>query len=96
MAASGQPRWQHEFVYDAETAKRNQRQTYAGQSTPLVAGDVVYVGSDDGHLYALALEDGELLWKHNLGVPLKGSPVLSGNALFICDWDGNLYCFVGA
>jgi len=27
-------------------------------------------------------------------VPLKGSPVVSGNALFICDWDGNLYCLV--
>jgi len=29
-------------------------------------------------------------------VPIKGSPAASGNALFICDWDGNLYCFVGS
>lgn len=95
-AENGELRWQHQFIYDVETAKCNQRQVYAGQSTPLVAGDVVYLGSDDGHLYAFALADGELLWQYNLGVPIKGSPVVSGNALFICDWDGNLYCFVGS
>ncbi len=92
-AGTGELRWRHEFAYDARTAERNQRQAYAGQSTPLVSGDVVYAGSDDGYLYAFALDDGEPLWRYNLGVPLKGSPVTSGNALFICDWDGNLYCF---
>jgi len=93
-AETGEPRWQHEFAQEAEAAARNQRQARSGQSTPAIAGDTVYVGSDDGHLYAFALEDGELLWRYNVGVPLKGSPVLSGNALFICDWDGNLYCLV--
>ncbi len=95
-AATGEPRWEHQFVYDAQAQQSNQRQALAGQSTPLVAGDVVYVGSDDGHLYAFALDGGEMLWRYNLGVPIKGSPVVSGNALFICDWDGNLYCFVGS
>ena len=94
-AESGDLRWEHQFVYDAQTALSNQRQAYAGQSTPAVAGDTVYVGSDDGHLYAFALADGEMLWKHNLGVPLKGSPVISGDALLITDFDGNLYCFAG-
>ena len=94
-AASGEPRWRHEFVYDVASARHNQRQEFGGMSTPLVAADVVYVGADDGHLYAFALDDGEFLWRCNLGVPLKGSPVVSGNALFICDWDGNLYCFAG-
>ena len=94
-AKTGDLRWQFEYVYDVETAKANQRQVYAGQSTPAVAGDVVYTGSDDGHLYAFKLADGTPLWRYNLGVPIKGSPVISGNALFVCDWDGNLYCFVG-
>jgi len=94
-ADTGTPRWQYEYVYDADTAKVSQRQVYAGQSTPAVAGDTVYVGSDDGHLHAFKLTDGTLLWRYSLGVPIKGSPVISGNALFVCDWDGNLYCFVG-
>ncbi len=94
-AETGDLRWEHEFIYDAETALSNQRQAYAGHSTPVVAGDTVYVGSDDGHLYAFGLADGEMRWRHNLGVPLKGSPVVSGNALLITDSDGNLYCFLG-
>jgi len=94
-AETGAVRWQCQYVYDIETAKRNQRQAYAGQSAPAVAGNVVYVGSDDGRLYAFALDSGEILWRYNLGVPIKGSPVVSGNALLVCDWDGNLFCFVG-
>ena len=94
-AETGTLRWEHQYVYDPETAKHNQRQVYAGQSTPAVAGDVVYVGGEDGYLYAFALADGEVLWRYNVGVPVKGSPVVSGNALLICDWDGNLFCFTG-
>ena len=94
-AQTGDLRWQFQYVYDVETAKANQGQVYAGQSTPAVVGDTVYVGSDDGHLYAFRLRDGKLLQRYNLGLPIKGSPVISGNALFICDWDGNLYCFIG-
>ena len=94
-AETGDLRWQFQYVYDADAAKVNQRQVYAGQSTPAVAGNTVYVGSDDGRLHAFKLADGSLLWRYNLGVPIKGSPVISGNALFLCDWDGNLYCFVG-
>ncbi len=92
-AATGEPRWVHDFPYDAEMAQRNQRQTWAGQSSPAVAGDVAFVGHDDGRLYAFALDDGEVLWRYHLGVPIKGSPIVSGNALWVCDWDGNLYCF---
>jgi len=92
-AATGEQRWVHEFTYSAEMAQSDQRQTWAGQSSPAVADEVAYVGHDDGWLYAFALEDGQVLWRYNLGVPIKGSPVISGNGLYVCDWDGNLYCF---
>ncbi len=94
-AVTGEPRWVHEFPYDAEVAKHDQRQTWAGQSSPAVAGGVAFVGHDDGWLYAFAVEDGEVLWRYHLGVPIKGSPIVSGNAVFVCDWDGNLYGFAG-
>ncbi|MBT5609340.1 MAG: PQQ-binding-like beta-propeller repeat protein [Lentisphaerae bacterium] len=93
-ARTGDLQWEFQYPYGTETARTNQRQKYGGQSSPAVAGDTVYVGSDDGHLYAFSLRDGKLLQRHNLGVPVKGSPVISGNALLISDWDGNLYCFV--
>ncbi len=92
-AATGELRWQVDHLYTAAAAEHNQRQTLAGLSTPAVAGDVLYVGADDGYLQARAVADGQLLWRYNLGVPVKSSPVLSGNALYVGDWDGNLYCF---
>src|SRR6202042_3437638 len=32
-------------------------------SSPAIAGDVVYVGSTDGNLYAVNLNSGEMKWK---------------------------------
>ena len=93
-ADTGALRWEHEFIYSAAGAENNRRQAFAGQSTPLVVGNRVVVGSDDGHVYVLDLTDGRVLSRINLGVPLKGSPITPGNALFVCDWDGNLTCFV--
>ena len=66
-----------------------------GQSSPVLAGDILYFGSDDGHLYALDKQTGKLLWKFYFGCPIKGSPIVSGNALYLSDYDGNLFAFTG-
>lgn len=50
---------------------------------PAVAGDLVYVASDDGHLYALKRSDGALCWKFR-GGPSKGK--LIGNEQMISHW----------
>jgi outer membrane protein assembly factor BamB len=50
---------------------------------PAVAGDTVFVGSDDGHLYALSVRDGTVLWK------VRGGPsaeMLLGNERMISRW----------
>ena len=58
--------------------------------------NIVIGGQKSGQVVGIDPDTGEVLWRYNLGVPIKGSPVVSGNALYVCDWDGNLYCFVGA
>jgi outer membrane protein assembly factor BamB len=49
----------------------NERWRFAGDgqltTAPLIAGDVVYVGSWTGTLYALSLADGRLLWSADIG-----------------------------
>ena len=59
--------------------------------------DRVFVGSDDGFLYALSLADGQLLWKHRGGPnarlclgnermisrwPVRGGPVVVGETVY--------------
>lgn len=50
---------------------------------PTVWKDRVFVASDDGHLYALALADGKLLWKHRGG---PGAQQVLGNERMISQW----------
>ena len=68
---------------------------------PTVAGDLVYAGSDDGHVYCLRASDGRLVWKQRPGprdlrVPGNGRvislwPVRTGVVVI----DGEAYCCAG-
>ena len=46
-------------------------------SSPVVSGEVVFIGCDDGMLYGLALADGAELWSYELGQEIKGSPAVA-------------------
>jgi outer membrane protein assembly factor BamB len=49
--------------------------TFAGDgrlaTSPLVAGETVYVGSSEGNLYAVREDTGALVWSENTGLPLQ-------------------------
>jgi outer membrane protein assembly factor BamB len=63
------------------------------ESSPVVAGDRVIVGSDDGRLYIVSLADGKERWNYELGQPIQSSPaVVDGHIVIGCD-DGSVYCF---
>ena len=91
---NGEVLWTFGTRLTRRQAARNRDHTLGGQSTPCVAGDVVYFGGENGYLYALDVKTGRLLWKYAVGLPVKSSPIVSGNALFVSDYDGNLYAFV--
>lgn len=62
-------------------------------SSPAVAGGRVYVGSSDGHLYALDAATGALRWKQATGDVVHASPAVEGGRVVVGSWDGRLYCF---
>ena len=70
-------------------------QTVHNTSAPAVARDYVYVGSDNGTFYCLDAATGQTRWQYYVGVPIKSSPVVSGNMVYISAFDGNVYAFVG-
>jgi eukaryotic-like serine/threonine-protein kinase len=63
------------------------------ESSPAIAGGRVYVGSNDGRFYVLALTNGAKLWEFNAGAPLSASPAIANGKIVIGSQDGRLYCF---
>ena len=64
-------------------------------SSPVVIGDKVVVGSDDGRLYVVSLKDGGKLWSYDIGQPIDSSPAVADGKIVIGSDDGSVYCFGG-
>lgn len=58
------------------------------ESSPLVANGTVYVGDQDGSVYAFAARDGAPRWKFDSGAPIKASATLAGGRLFLGNYAG--------
>jgi len=52
-------------------------------SAPALAGGIVYAASQNGHVYAVNLADGKLLWKSEyLGAPIQGGLCVSNGTVY--------------
>ncbi len=60
-------------------------------SSPAVHGGVVYVGSADGHLYAVDAASGRQRWRFATGAPIRSTPVVDGGTVFFAGWDHHVY-----
>ena len=49
----------------------------SGRSSPVVVDGVVYVGSQDGYLYAVDADSGDLRWRYETGGVVRSSPVVA-------------------
>ncbi len=54
-------------------------------------GGVVYVGSDDNHVYALDTDTGEQLWSANVGGTVIGSLTATAETILVGSYDTHLY-----
>lgn len=60
-------------------------------SSPVIAGDVAYIGSRGGVIYALNARTGAQLWQRQTGGMVGASPAVSGGVVYIPSMDGYLY-----
>lgn len=60
-------------------------------SSPAWADGVLYVGSDDGQLYAIDAASGRQRWMHRTGGPVSSSPAVAGGRVFVLSYDGRLH-----
>jgi len=63
------------------------------ESSPAIADERVFVGSNDGRFYVLSLSNGAKVWEFNAGAPLSASPAIANGRIVIGSQDGRLYCF---
>ena len=60
-------------------------------SSPIVYHGTVYIGSDDGSLYALDANKGTLKWKFATNGWVRSTPALYNNTVFFSSYDGFFY-----
>jgi len=60
-------------------------------SSPAIAGETVYVGSNDHSLYAVNLADGTLQWKFKTESHVSSSPAVVNGVVYFLSYDGNFY-----
>ncbi len=63
----------------------------AVRSSPVMAGGVIYVGSNDGSLYALDAETGEERWRFTTDGPISGSAAVAEGVVYVASGDGYAY-----
>ncbi len=61
------------------------------KSSAAIVQDRVFIGSDDGNLYALTLADGKKVWAFKAGDAVESSPLVLGGKVFVGASDGVLY-----
>ena len=55
--------------------------------------DKIYVVDNIGFIYAISLENGELIWIKNHGIPLKSNIKVFDNKIFVINQDNRVLCF---
>lgn len=62
-------------------------------SSPILVGDAVVFGGGDGKLYALDYQTGNLLWSADLGAPVTGTAMATGDLLSVTTYAGVVFGF---
>ena len=65
------------------------------ESTAAIAEGTVYVGSLEGYLYAINLENGQLEWKYQASGEVKSSPTVFSNVVYFGDGMGVFHAVDG-
>jgi outer membrane protein assembly factor BamB/predicted Ser/Thr protein kinase len=58
---------------------------------PALSDDTLFLGTEDGTLYACDLQTGERKWTFKAGDKLTASPVVDRNRVYIGSWDHYIY-----
>ncbi len=90
--ASGSVRWTVETGADVPWPWGHEGWDYF-TSSPVVAGDLVIVGSGDGNVYAFDARSGTERWRGSTGGRVRASPSVADSSVYVGSTDGVFYAF---
>jgi eukaryotic-like serine/threonine-protein kinase len=92
----------HSGIYDSAGVSQFHRVKWSfhteGEviSSPAIVGGVVYVGSNDGNLYAIDQQTGSQKWKFHTGARITSSPAVANGVVYFGSYDGSFYALDAA
>jgi outer membrane protein assembly factor BamB len=60
-------------------------------SSPVLLDGVIFFGSNDNNVYAVAADSGRQLWAHATGGPVAATPAIAGGLVYVGSYDGRFY-----
>ncbi len=80
----------HVVKLDARTGKILWKRSLPGraESSPLVLGNSLYFGCEDGQLFSLSTRNGNVRWATSLGGAVKSAPAFYRGTLYVGDYGG--------
>ncbi len=61
------------------------------EGAPTVYDGKVYFGSNDGFIYVVRAETGEIVWSYETGNCVYSTPAIVDGTVYFTSWDGNVY-----
>ncbi len=84
--------WKKEFEpaeHNFNSRSRNNKSLLG--SSPSIAGNEIYIGLPDGHLYSLNINNQEINWSFLSSGFIESSPAVTNDALYFGSMDGTLH-----
>ncbi|MDS0284499.1 PQQ-binding-like beta-propeller repeat protein [Haloarcula onubensis] len=102
--ADGAPMFQYDIANTGTTPDETGPQTPIGEqwsyqtgdsvaSSPAVVDGIVYIGSNDGYVYALSAYDGTERWSFQTGDWVRSSPAVVDGTVYVGSFGGSVYAF---
>ena len=70
--------------------------TYIGSSSPAVCNGIIYVGANNGNVFAINASTGSFVWTYTTGGTIESSPAVANGVLYIGSDDSKVYAFNAA
>ena len=97
FATEGERRFSARHLHGAEPAAEVMPDPFdIFLSSPAVSGRLVFFGSGDGNVYALAADSGALRWKFHTGNVVHASPAVADGTVYVGSWDSYFYALDAA